>query len=654
MLERTRLPGAIFLLVAVLAIAATQAAARECDRHLHNRWKTPYFGDTHVHTTFSLDASTQGTLMTPAEAYRFARGELVPIQPFDEQGDPLRQLQLARPLDFAMVSDHAEFFGEVTICEDPSHPNYGSLECQLYRDNPDQAFLFFNAQLSEPGSGSPKRVQRYPGVCGPDGSACVEAAKTPWGIIREAAAAAYEPCEFTTFVGYEWTGSPQAFNLHRNVIFANEQVPDVPTSYFEAPDPELLWAALDDQCHADTPGCRSTTIPHNSNVSGGLMFKTTDGNSLPFTPAYAAMRQRFEPLVEIFQHKGDSECYQLSGQGAEDELCGFEKFPYNNLIFDRFGGAGSNPPTEPDFVRDALKVGMQLESSLGVNPFKYGIIAGTDTHLGAPGSVVEEGFPGHGGAGSAPRGELPTGLTDNIAFNPGGLAVLWAAENTRSALFEAVERREAYGTSGPRITLRFFGGWKLHERICRRERRLVRRGYRRGVAMGGDLPPPPRGQKPRNPRFAVYAVKDPGAIIAPRPFPYFGEPSVPLQKIQIVKGWIDAGGQKQEAIYDVAGGNDAGVDPETCEPTAPATGTDHDELCAVWEDPDYDASLSAFYYARVVQNPTCRWATLQCNAAGVDCDAPETVTEGYEGCCDDEYPRTNQERAWSSPIWHRP
>ncbi|MGH7805588.1 MAG: DUF3604 domain-containing protein, partial [Candidatus Binatia bacterium] len=294
--------------------------------------RRPYFGDLHIHTTYSLDASTQGTLVVPADSYRFARGERLAIQPYDGAGTALRHLQLARPLDFAAVTDHAEFFGEVTICQTPSHPAYFAPECILYREQPDQAFLVMNALLSVPGVGLPpllpKSVPRFPGICGIGGGACVEAARTPWGIAQEAAAEAYDRCSFTSFVGYEWSGSPLIKNLHRNVIFANEHVPEVPASYLDYPDPELLWAALARDCLDASSGCDVLTIPHNSNLSGGIMFQTRDGSGRSFTAEFATTKQSFEPLVEVFQHKGDSECFY--GPRATDEHSSIQKFRINN------------------------------------------------------------------------------------------------------------------------------------------------------------------------------------------------------------------------------------------------------------------------------------------------------------------------------------
>jgi hypothetical protein len=621
--------------------------AREClDR---NPLRNAYFGDLHVHTKYSLDASTQGTRVGPHDAYRFALGERIPVQPYDADGNGLRSTQLARPLDFAAVTDHSEFFGETEICTHPEYPGYTSPECQFYRQQPAQAFLAFNAQLAESGTKDPpdctagepgctKKVPRF-AYCGPPGQACLDAARTPWNDIQRAAEAFYDrssDCRFTTFVGYEWTGSPRSDNWHRNVLFANDTVPALPISYMDAAAPEYLWAGLAAGCRAED-GCRSLTIPHNSNLSNGIMFQTTNDDMAPFTPAFAQTKQDNEPLAEVMQHKGQSECLDV-GASAADELCGYEILPYNNLAGDRL--QNSNPPKETDFIRAALKEGLVQEQALGVNPFKYGMIGSTDTHIGAPGQVLEALYPGHGGAGQ-PNTTMPAGLTDLVEYNPGGLAVLWAEQNTREALYDAMRRREAYGTSGPRMTVRFFGGPELPPDMCGSDQ-FVEFGYGLGVPMGGDLPKLSRATKPR---FAVWALRDPGVA---------GEPGLPLQRIQIVKGWVE-NGVKQEAVFDVAGERDNGasVDEQSCE----TTGEGYSSLCATWVDPAFDPAQPAVYYARVLQNPSCRWHAYQCAALNATCPRPPVLpgqSDPLEGCCDANYPKTVQERAWTSPIWYRP
>ncbi len=592
--------------------------------------RQPFFGDTHVHTAFSQDASTQGTRNTPRDAYRFARGEPLGIQPYDAEGRPLRTARLERPLDFAAVTDHAEQLGEVHLCSTPGASGYDSWVCRLYRGWPRAAFFVMNWVATSWES-------RFD-FCGDEGTLCLDAAHTVWEEIQAAAEGAYDrsaACGFTSFVGYEWTASARfGRNLHRNVIFRNERVPALPASVFEARTATALWDRLQAECLEAGTGCDVITIPHNANLSNGLMFESAGTPGTPIDAAEAARRARFEPLVEVMQHKGDSECLP----GAADELCAFEKLPYDYFGVKFVPWLGGGEPGEKDTVRWALGEGLRLRQQLGENPFRFGLVASTDTHLGTPGLVAEEGHPGHGGAGAPAARSLPRGLPDDLEYGPGGLAVLWAEENTRDALFAAMQRREAYGTSGTRPLVRFFGGWDWPEDLCRRDD-FVARGYADGVPMGGMLPPPPPDA--RAPAFAVWALRDPGTG---------RRPGTPLQRIQIVKGWLEDG-DPRERVLDVAGGdNGASVELATCAPR----GEGADQLCRVWRDPDFDPAEDAFYYARVVENPTCRWSQYACNAARVDCADPDAVPEGFEGCCSERHRRTVQERAWTSPIWYAP
>ena len=604
--------------------------------------RRPFFGDTHVHTAYSFDANSQDTRNTPQDAYRFAKGVEVGIQPYAAEGAPLRTAKLRRPLDFTAVTDHAEMLGEIRICTDEQIEGYGSDFCWIYRLAPPLMFGPMATRLI---------IQRDRfQFCGENDLKCLEQAALVWRDIQVAAEEAYdrtEECSFTSFVGYEWTGSIGAgVNLHRNVIFRNEHVPVYAPSWVEVPSAYDLWTDLQRRCVEGVPGCDVLTIPHNSNLSGpGIMFesaklRTTSDVDIPVTAEEAALRQRWEPLVEIMQHKGDSEC--LLGGDTTDEACGFEKLPYNS-----FAGVGriaagnivdlQGTSLEPDrrgMVREALKKGLVLEGQLGENPLKYGIVASTDTHLGTPGLTVEGDAKGHGGAGDRRQ----TGLPDNIEFNPGGLAVIWAEENSRDALFAAMQRREAYGTSGTRPVVRFFGGWGYPESMCESSD-FADLGYKGGVPMGGDLPRRPEGAKA--PRFAVSALKDPGSS---------GHPGTPLERIQIVKGWVEKG-KAREKVFDVAQtGNSASVDVNTCR----TQGKESASLCAVWQDPEFEAEERAFYYVRVLENPTCRWSHQICVDAGVRCEDRSTVTAGYEACCLESSPKTVQERAWTSPIWYAP
>lgn len=627
--------SAVGLLVCALLWPAAAAAAdysesREpcADRNPLNNL---YWGDLHVHTRYSLDASTQDTRTTPAEAYDFARGEVIGIQPWVD-GQTLRRMQLQRPLDFAAVTDHAELLGEVEICNTPDLEGHGNWACLVFRWLPRAAFYLFNTTAA-----GGNRL----GLCGEDGSRCREGGRGPWENMQAAAEAAYDrsaDCRFTSFVAYEWTGASENLaNTHRNVIFRNGDVPDLPISFVDSRKLAVnLYDQLDEACIDGGGDCDVLVIPHNSNLSDGYMFKIAREDGSPITAADAETRARFETLVELLQHKGASECFYQAGV-SEDELCAFEQLPYDKFS-GKFTSWERQPPRADDgFVREVLRDGLREQQRMGANPFRTGFIGSTDTHLGTPGAVSERVFLGHGGAGVPANEQVPPGLVDDLEFNPGGLAAVWARENSRDALFESMRRRETYATSGPRIELRFFGGTALEVSLCERPD-FVERAYDQAVPMGGELP---ASESP--PRFAAAARRDPGTA---------ADPSVPLQRLQIVKGWVDEQGRGHEKVYDIAGdpANGASVDAASCR----TEGAGFDSLCSVWEDPDYRAGEFAYYYSRAVENPSCRWSQHICAARGVDCGRPETIGEGLEGCCDAAHRPVIQERAVSSPIWHAP
>jgi len=602
----------------------------------YNPLRNLYFGDLHVHTQYSFDAHLWDTRTTPAEAYRFARGAPLGLPPFDAQGQGARTVRLARPLDFTAVTDHSEFLGEVETCATPGSPTYDSATCQLFRTGSTRAFANFGVRMT----GS--QPLRFPDVCAADGRVCLDAAGAVWQRIQDAAAAAYDRCTFTSFVAYEYSRSPGASTKHRNVIFRNARVP-FPISTFEAPTPQGLWRELQATCTGAGTGCDVLAIPHNSNESNGHMFfvEYPGAAGVDDERAQARFRARMEPLVEVYQHKGNSECVNgLSGiVGAPDEQCDFEarrRPPFADCGDGRGqrGAAGTGCVSRLDFVRGALLAGLQEQARLGVNPYPLGFIGGTDTHNGTPGFTEESAFVGHQGVNDAvPADLLGAGyVTDGgVIFSPGGLAAVWAEENSRDSLFEALRRRETFATSGTRLSVRVFGGWDVSADLCARAD-LVRVGYAQGIPMGGVLAPRPATAGA--PRFVVVAQRDAGTA---------ERPGAGLQRLQVIKGWI-ANGEAHQQVYDVATAAEAGapVDPATCAPD----GRGADNLCVVWDDPDFDPGASAFYYVRALETPTCRWSTWVCNRLAAD--------ERPTACDDPRVPKTVQERAWTSPIWYTP
>jgi hypothetical protein len=617
-----------------------------------NLLRSPFFGETHVHTQYSADAWVAGALGEPSDAYAFAQGAPLGLPPLDEMGMPTRSAQLKRPLDFTIVTDHAEQFGEVQMCQTPGSAGYDEIECTDMRDLiseipfppppavlPDERVLNFLVEYLA----NPPTPFSW---CGTDRIDCLAAAVPVWADTQAAAEEHYDrtaACVFTTFVGYEWTAAgptsllgPETY--HRNVVFRNEVVPAAPISFLEEQGIQGLFDALHAECLDPALGCDVLTIPHNTNLSGGLTFAPLNDDDTPFTAADAAERRAMEPVVEIINHKGESECQP--GVGTTDELCGFEK-AYRVTTFSPV--ILTNPAAyQPlSFVRNALKEGLSQEESLGVNPFNLGFVGGTDTHNSTPGLVNEAEWGGQGHTGlrdHSPDYILSEFPPSGIPTNPSGLAVVWAEENSRDALFAAMRRRETYATSGTRPVLRLFAG-DFKGDVCA-SGDLVEQGYRRGVAMGGEIGDLRNG---KSPHFAMFAMKDPGGG---------GAPSTPLQRLQIIKGWVDEAGVAQEKVFEAAGdpANGATVDEATCTPSGPGS----DILCAVWEDPEFDPTQRAFYYARLLENPVCRWSTHLCNSLEVDCSDPPSVPPNYAACCNPLWPKTIQERAWSSPIFYRP
>jgi hypothetical protein len=605
--------GTVVLQTAVHGQQSSQPAPGPAPNPLRNA----YFGDLHVHTSYSLDAYIGGNRNDPRAAYRFGRGEPVVLT-----GGVKNQLRV--PLDFMAVTDHDIWLGEVSLCTDPKEAVYGSQVCQGIREyatHPQAAspldFGHFSAQ---------NPALRDARICGsPDTAAgnCNDRAKTVWNELQQIAQEFYEPGKFTTFIGFEWTANMKRIGmLHRNVIFRSTTVPDAIASAVELNNrPEQLWKWLEKSCTGD---CQALSIPHNTNFGWGVALDTKNSDGTPFTKEILQRRARTEPLIEIFQMKGNSEC--SPGLGTTDEQCSFEQ------LFEACKqGEDAFCAVPRDYVRNALKTGLVLGDQFGVNPFQYGFIADTDTHSSNPGATEEKGELGYG----APvKDDAPLNKDFPInrgAFNPGGLAGVWAEQNTRESIFDALKRRETFATSGTRIRVRLFAGWNYPNGLDKRQD-LVQAGYKGGVPMGGEL----HGAQGKAPKLVVWAVKDPN--------------STNLQKIQIVKGW-SKGTESFEKVFDVVCSDGLRPDPQShqcpdngasvnltdCSVTADKGAA---ELSVTWTDPEFDKSARAFYYARVLENPTCRWSTEAAVQAKVALSA--------------KFPATIQERAWSSPIWYTP
>ena len=622
----------------------------------------PLFGDLHVHTSYSFDSYLSSQRRDPWDAYGYAQGE--PIILPDANGDQTVVAKIGRPLDFAAVTDHAEFFGQINVCtRDASKLGYWWPHCVMTRAQNIWLQLLAASWWTDLGGQLENPPQKSFACTLSD---CDQANAETWQLVQQAAEENYDRskrCEFTTFVAYEYTEAFDQNNMHRNVVFRNEQVAASPVTVYDTGRDSFpsLWRQLRERCTYLGNGCDVMAIPHNSNLAGGRMFRD------PQSTEELENRLFFEPVVELVQHKGASECRydRLRGMGLDtiDEQCDFEQIAADNL--NMLGSVHGVVRTERanlvplekfarrNMVRNALKDGLLLQDKLGTNPFVMGFIGSTDTHSAAPGSAEEDNYVGHLGR----RDSQYNNVQDHFSSNPGGLAVVWAQENSRDSIFEALRRKETYATSGTRPIVRFFAG-DLDPALCDSPD-LIRQAYARGVPMGGEIN---AGDRP--PRFLVSAQKDAGT---PR------SPGTDLQRVQIVKGWVDAGGSAREKVFDIAGrpDNGAGIDPQNCA----RVGQGLQQSCTVWEDPEFNAAEKSFYYVRILENPTCRWSTLQCQAAGVnpfaaDCAAQAAAATGraqqdgasgdvFGKCCTDPaaeafYSPLIQERAWTSPIWYQP
>ena len=579
-----------------------------------------YFGDTHLHTALSMDAGTFGNRLGMDAAYRFCRGEEV-------TSSTGYRAKLSQPLDFVVIADHSDGMGFFTMFAD-----------------------------GDPRVMNKEEGRRWHQAINEGGPAAVDAAleiitmfsqgefpwstKDPalmrpvWDEVVKTAERYNEPGKFTALIGYEWTSLVRGNNLHRVVVYrddADRAGRVLPFTLADSADPEDLWEAM--AAYEKETGGRALAIPHNGNLSNGLMFDLQTLSGGRIDRDYAERRQRWEPLYETTQIKGDGETHPLLS--PDDEFADYETWDLGNLDMSQ---AKTEAMLPGEYTRSGLKRGLEIERRTGVNPFKYGQVGSTDSHTSLP-AVAEDNFFGkHSGVEPSPEraAHVTLGGKEGKIYGwqmaASGYAAVWATENTRPALWDAMKRKETYATTGSRMIVRFFGGWDFVADDAN-SRLPAKTGYTKGVPMGGDLTNPPAGKPPS---FLVAAAKDPRG----------GN----LDRIQIVKGWVDAKGKAQEKVYDVVWSDDRKPGANGKLPpvgntvdvkAATWTNTIGDpELITVWTDPDFDPAERAFYYARVIEIPTPRWTAYEALRFGID------MPEGAE--------MTTQERAYTSPIWYSP
>ena len=583
-----------------------------------------YWGNQHVHTAISMDAGAIGCKVDDEGGYRFSRGEEITTSTG-------QRIKLSRPMDWVVISDHAECYGGViqlmkgnpTLMADPTCKRWREMITAGGKQAFEAAWEMIRANSQHK---VPAALQSTPVI------------RSSWEDHVKTTEKYNEPGRFTAFHGYEWTSMPGGNNLHRNVVFrdgADKVLQTLPYSSLESDKPEDLWKVL--AAYQEKTGGHALAIPHNPNVSGGRMFELVDSFGKPFSAQYAEERARWEVLLEVCQTKGQSESAPFLS--PNDEFASFE-------VWDKMNLAGlkkhENSFYQYEYAREALKNGLKLESALGTNPFKFGLVGGTDQHIGIS-AIEEENYFGMTPA-DEPKAERWQGSfstlegTDIKVMNweeaASGYAAIWASENTREALWDAMKRKETYATTGTRMLIRFFGGWDFDQTDAETRNPAIA-GYTKGVPMGGDLRDVPNG---KSATFLVAALKDPiGAN---------------LDRIQIIKGWVDAQGKTQEKIYDVAWGNadkrkrgaDGKLPPVgntvNVEEATWANTIGNPELIAVWKDPNFDAKQRAFYYARVIEIPTPRWTAYDAKRFGVKMAK--------------EVPMTVQERGYTSAIWYTP
>jgi hypothetical protein len=608
--------GRAYFTFVVLSVALISTNTNATD-HGSPAERQAFFGDLHIHTMYSFDAFLGSVRTTPDDAYRYAKGE-----PIDHPAGMKIRLG-GPPLDFLMVADHAKFLGVFAAQLDPKSP---------IADHPESGQLM-------PGRGSgldklARRLNKLEGeghtFLGPTVSSYA------WQKNVDAAERHNDPGTFTAFIGYEYTPTPGNRHLHRNVVFRGSDVPERPFSSSDSGNPEDLWHWLD---RLRSEGMEALAIPHNMNQSDGLAFQATTFRGEPINRDFAEQRMRNEPIAEISQQKGTSETHP--SLSPNDEWADFQIVQY---YLNRAENKNPISVFKGGYYRDALKMGLAMQARDGFNPYQLGAIGSSDSHLSAGPYEEDAHFSGRTNTPQA-RGSAYPASQDSwedfwtprqATHGTGGLAGIWAEENTRSSLYDAMRRRETFATSGPRIRVRLFGGFNLPKGILDSPD-LVSLAYTNGVPMGGMLRKlSTTPAKPIPPSLLVWATRDPS--------------SGWLQRIQIIKGWMDDG-EPNEAIFDLACSD--GLAPAADTHRCPDNGavvnlndcsisrdTGAVELSAIWQDPDFNPDQQAFYYARVLENPTCRWSTWDAIRIGI---APNP-----------DLPSTHQERAWSSPIWYQP
>ncbi len=576
-----------------------------------------FWGDTHVHSNLSMDANLFGNRkLSPTQAFRFARGETVTT-------NTGQKVKLRRPLDFLVVSDHAEYLG---VMEGLQRADEVLLQ--------DETARRWSKQLAA-GDLTPMTEFSQSLATGRQLLENTDFANSVWRRIVDGADAQNTPGVFTAFIGYEWTSMPENANLHRVVIFrdgADKTSQVLPFSALDSSRPEDLWAYL--ARYEEKTGGQAIAIPHNSNISGGRMFSELMSDGQPITADYARTRALYEPIVEVTQVKGDSETHPFLS--PDDEFADYESWDQSNI--------GFNEPHQDswfrgEYARSALKTGLAIEAETGANPYRFGLIGSTDSHTSLATGDENDYWGKFVTAHPSPDRWRQPMVQSDLRFMTfewqmaaSGYAAVWATENTREAIFDAMRRRETYATTGPRMTVRLFGGWTFDDQDAVRPD-LAKTGYDKGVPMGGMLPAAPDGEAPA---FLVSALKDPDGAN--------------LDRVQIIKGWLDAEGKTHEQVYDVAvsdgrvPGADGKIPPvgnTVDEESATYTNTiGATEFATLWRDPDFNPREPAFYYVRVLEIPTPRWTTYDAAVYGLTLP--------------DEVPRITQERAYTSAIWYRP